>query len=382
MVKSNTPLPQRIIPLVLCGGSGTRLWPLSRWYKPKQFLRILGKRSMIESTLLRCQKNVFDPRPIIVCGREHEKLLKDTIADLGIDADVILEPERRDSCAAVVAGAFVAVRRDLNALVMVIAADHDIPDSDAFAAAAKTAAQTAARGQIVSFGIKPTRPDTGYGYILPSLARDDFSVRKILDFVEKPNKEKAEQYISEGYLWNSGNFLVSANSLLEESAQLAPKTHAAVSRAVVLADQLDTGLLLNADAFAQAPLISFDHAIMEKSPHSVVLPVGYAWSDVGSWDGVAVLAPKNADGNSSIGQVVVEASHNVFVHSENMLTMVIGCSDISVISTPDAVLIVQKGQSEKIKSLIDLMKVNGCSDHTKNVNLDILRRAIAPILAQ
>jgi mannose-1-phosphate guanylyltransferase / mannose-6-phosphate isomerase len=358
--ESTVDMPEiKIIPLILCGGSGTRLWPLSRWDKPKQFLRLNGRHSLLESTLLRCQSDIFDTRPIIVGAQAHGTILHQTIRDIGVDGEIVLEPDRRDSCAAIVAGVLVATQRNPDALVMIMAADHEIPDAAAFARAAKTASAAAARGHVVTFGVKPLSPATGYGYILAGSSLTDSPVCHIKRFVEKPNLDTARHYVESGYLWNSGNFMFSAKALLEDVARLAPDIYAATSEAVAKASHVDEGLLLDKEAFAKSPRVSFDYAVMEKSSHAAVLPVGYAWSDIGSWDAVAEMSPKNADGNVSIGNVAIENSQNVFAHSEGVTTVVLGCNDISVIATPDAVLVVRKGQSENIKGVLDKLRAEG-----------------------
>lgn len=350
---------KKIIPLILCGGSGTRLWPLSRWNKPKQFMRLNGEHSLLEQTLLRCRQDVFDDRPIIVGAQAHGQMLKQTVRDIGINADIVLEPDRRDSCAAIVAGVLVAAKRDPEALVMMMAADHDIPDAAAFALAAQVASLAAIQGHIVTFGVKPLSPATGYGYILPGNTLPASSVCHVQRFVEKPNLETAKHYLQHGYVWNSGNFLFSAENLLADVAQLAPEILSAVSEALTKASLQDDGLLLDKLAFSKSPRVSFDYAIMEKTSRAAVLPVGYAWSDIGSWDAVAEMSPKTTQGNSAVGNAVIENSRNIFVHSEGVMTVVLGCDDISVVATPDAVLVVRKGQSETIKAILDDLKAAG-----------------------
>jgi mannose-1-phosphate guanylyltransferase/mannose-6-phosphate isomerase len=360
MTTATTAAPKKcIIPLILCGGSGTRLWPLSRWNKPKQFLRLLGQHSLLETTLLRCRNDIFDDEPIIVGAEAHGHMLRETVADLGIQADIILEPDRRDSCAAIVAGVLAAAQRDADALVMMMAADHDIPDIAAFSAAANQAARAAEHGHIVTFGVKPLNPATGYGYILAGAQVPGSTVRKVERFVEKPNLETAKHYLEAGYLWNSGNFMFSASALLDDAARFVPQILTAVKDAVQGASQTANGLLLDKALFSTAPRISFDYAIMEKTARAAVLPVGYAWSDIGSWDAVAEMLPKNADKNVVIGQGKIEQSENVFVHSEDVMTVVLGCKDISVIATPEALLVVGKGQSESIKTVLDNLKAAG-----------------------
>lgn len=355
MTEISAPMSKGIIPLILCGGSGSRLWPLSRWNKPKQFLRLTSQHSLLESTLLRCRADVFAARPIIVGSQSHAKTISDAIHNLGIDAEIVLEPERRDSCAAIVAGVLVAAKRDPDALVMMMAADHDIPDAAAFANAASQAASAAAQGHIVTFGVKPLNPATGYGYILPGMAIPSTSVFSVSRFVEKPDIETAKHYMKHGYLWNSGNFMFLAKALLEDVSVLAPLIFAAISKAVAEATLQAGCVLLNKQAFAAAPRISFDYAVMEKTKRAAVLPVGYAWSDIGTWDAVASMSPKDAAGNYATGEVTIENSRNVYVNAQGVRTVVLGCNDISVITTPDAVLVVGKGHSEDIKRLLDAL---------------------------
>ena len=309
--------------------------------------------------MLRCRSDVFDTRPIIVGAQAHGPILLQSIKDIGVDAEIVLEPDRRDSCAAIAAGVLVAARRNPDALVMMMAADHEIPDAAAFARAAQTASTAAARGHVVTFGVRPLSPATGYGYILAGAALSGSPVCHIKRFVEKPDLETARHYVAKGYLWNSGNFMFSAKALLEDVSRLAPDIYAATLEAVEKARPVGGGLLLDSEAFAKSPRVSFDYAVMEKTTHAAVLAVGYAWSDIGSWDAVADMAPKNVDGNVSIGDVTIENSRNVFAHAEGVTTVVLGCSDISVIATPDAVLVVRKGQSENIKGVLDKLKAEG-----------------------
>jgi mannose-1-phosphate guanylyltransferase / mannose-6-phosphate isomerase len=344
---------KKIIPLILCGGSGTRLWPLSRWNKPKQFMRLYGQHSLLEQTLIRCKDIIFDARPIIVGAQAHAPMLKQATKDVGIDAEIILEPERRESCAAIVAGVLVAAKRGPKALVMMMTADHDIPDSQAFAQAAEAATSAAEQGHIVTFGIKPLKPATGYGYILPGGKIPDSAACYVQRFVEKPDRETAKYYLEHGYLWNSGNFMLSIRHLLQEISELAPDVLNATTEAVAKAEMKRDGLLLDKDAFFKSPRISFDYAIMEKTTRAAVLPVDYAWNDIGSWDAVAEISPEDGDGNSSSGIAHIKNSRNVYVRSEGVTTVVVGCEDISVITTPEAVLVVRKGMSENIKLVVD-----------------------------
>jgi mannose-1-phosphate guanylyltransferase / mannose-6-phosphate isomerase len=342
-----------IIPIVLSGGSGTRLWPLSTEAHPKQFLGFTGTQSLIEETLMRCVGVGFDPRPIIVGAVAHRFLLAEASQRCNIKADVLLEPMRRDSCAAMVAGALQAKSRDPNSLVLVLAADHLIPDNKAFQQAALTAAAAAAAGYIVTFGIVPIKPATGYGYILPGTESQFAGSFELKQFVEKPDIETAKRYMVEGYLWNSGNFLFKATTFLEEAKRLVPEVYSAVEKSLVNASRDTDFIRIEAMAFSESPSISVDFAIMEKTLRAQVFPVNYAWSDIGSWDSVAAIAPADTSGNSIVGQGYVEDGQNVLIHSQNKFTTVVGVDGIIVVTTQDAVLVIGKGHAEKVKSLAD-----------------------------
>ena len=321
---------------------------------------------MIQQTLLRCQGAGFDGRPIFVGADQHRFVLAEAAQGLGVVADIILEPMRRDSCAAIVAGALQAMTRDEEAIILVLAADHHVPDRAAFAAAVTEGVPAAQAGLLVTFGIKPRSPATGYGYILPGDAVLG-SVKRLQTFVEKPDVETAERYIAGGYLWNSGNFLFKAKSFIAEAKLLAPGLVAAVEAALKDAERDRDFLRLDATSFAASPQISVDFAIMEKTAKAAVLPVDYEWSDIGSWDAVAASLAADANGNAIVGDGVIEASRNVMVHSDGMLTTVLGCDDIVVVTTKDAVLVAKRGKTEMVKTLVDQLNAKGRDEATKAI---------------
>ena len=254
-------MPHKVIPLILSGGAGTRLWPVSREERPKQFLRLGSKYSLIQETLLRCQGSAFAKRPIIIAAKSHYALIQEALAEIEVEADILLEPLRRDSCAAIVAGSLFALQRDSNALVMTVAADHRIPDAVAFNRATIDAAKAAMQGRIVTFGIKPTHPATGYGYILPSLDIKSGAIAPIARFSEKPDQDTARRYIIEGCLWNSGNFLFRASEMLAEVTHYAPTAMAAVTHSLQNAVPWQKSICLDAEAFSKAPKISIDFSL-------------------------------------------------------------------------------------------------------------------------
>lgn len=345
---------ENIIPVILSGGSGTRLWPLSRKGRPKQFLKFGGEHNLIQNTMLRCSGDIFDKVPILVGASDHRFMLADSAQSLGFSPDIILEPMRRDSCAAIVAGALLAMERDENSIVLIVAADHHISDSAEFAQAVAVAVPAAKAGLLVTFGVKPDFPSTGYGYILPGELTSFGDVADVERFVEKPDLQTAAHYIGSGYLWNSGNFLFEAKAFISEARKHAPLVVEAMEKALLQADRDSDFVRLHDASFAASPQTSVDYAIMEKTSKACVLPVDYRWSDIGSWDAVADLLAKDEFQNAIVGNGRVLESQNVTIHSEVMQTAVVGCKNLIVIATSDVVLVVECGQSERVKVLVNV----------------------------
>jgi mannose-1-phosphate guanylyltransferase / mannose-6-phosphate isomerase len=348
-----------VIPLILAGGAGTRLWPLSRGQSPKQFLRLGERQTLLHQTLQRCSGDVFHKRPIVVGADDNRGQLLCAVQDLDMAADIVLEPMRRNSCAAIVAGALLAFQRDPAAVVLMVAADHHIPDETAFRSAVAEALPAAEQGQLVSFGIIPRHPATGYGYILPSPQTTNSAVKRVERFVEKPDIETAARYVVSGFLWNSGNILFKAKALLDEVVRNAPDVLLAVSQALEFAARDVDFTRLSKDHFARSPNISIDYAVMEKTRNASVLPVDYVWSDIGTWDAVSQTLPTDGAGNSVVGRGLSIASSGVMIHSESLLTTVVGCNDIVVVTTKDAVLVVKKSDTEDVKTLVDQLRSAG-----------------------
>jgi mannose-1-phosphate guanylyltransferase/mannose-6-phosphate isomerase len=341
-----------IIPVILCGGSGSRLWPASRESYPKQFLAFSGGKSLFQDTLARVTGPTFD-KPIIVTGADYRFLVAEQVRAAGVTADLVLEPMRRDSCAAVAAAAEIAAIRTPEAIVLVLAADHAIPDTADFLAHVDRGLGGAKAGRIVTFGIRPTAPATGYGYIRPGepLAGVD-GVRSIAAFVEKPDEATAERYVADGYLWNSGNFLFSASVFLAEVNRLAPEIAGPVADAARTATRDLDFLRLDPDAFARAVSKSVDYAVMEKSALAAVVPSTFRWSDIGAWNAIWDLADKDADGNAGQGDAVFVKTTNSYVNSPDILTALIGVDNLIVVTTRDAVLVASKDRSEDVKKLV------------------------------
>ena len=350
-------MASQIVPAIMCGGAGTRLWPVSRESMPKQFVSLVGPRSTFQQVLARVTDADLFGRPIVITKADFRFVVAEQLRECGIEADIVLEPMRRDSGPAVATAAVLAAERDRDALVLVVAADHVIRKPEAFRDACRSAAAAAAQGRIVTFGIEPTRPVTSYGYIRPGEQLNGGSVRAVEAFVEKPDAGTAAKYVADGYLWNSGNFLFRAATMLGEIERFEPAMAKAVKAAVAgLTRDLDF-LRLAAEPFARAPTKSIDYAVMERTQLAAVVPADIGWSDVGSWSSVWDLLEHDAAGNATEGPVVVLESRNSLVHSEEpVLTTVVGLEDVIVVSTADAVLVAARSKAEQVKALVDELK--------------------------
>jgi len=291
---------------------------------------------------------------IIVGGTDHRFLIAETVKDTYRNVDILLEPVARNSCAAIAAACFHAMKRSSVAMLLVMAADHFIADKEAFAAAVGSAIPDANAGHLVTFGIRPSHPATAYGYILPGEPLE--RCFKVQEFVEKPGHALAETYLEEGRVWNSGNFLFKADAFLADLLAHEPGIHSAVERSVAEASTDLDFIRLEETSFSAAKSISVDHAIMEKTGRAAVLPVDYQWSDIGSWDAMAQLLKLDDADNAIEGNVVTQASANNVIYSDNRLTTVVGMQDTIVVTTRDAVLVAAKSHAEDIKQLVDRLK--------------------------
>ena len=346
-----------LIPVIMCGGAGTRLWPVSRESMPKQFVPLVEERSTFQQVLGRIRDETIFDRPIVITNSDFRFIVAEQMRECGIEGDIVLEPIRRDSAMAVAVAAVLAGARDPASIVIVLAADHVVRDQDAFAQACREAVAAAADGRIVTFGINPTFPATNYGYIRPGARLDGGTAFAVDSFVEKPDAATAGRYIADRYLWNSGNFLFRADVMLAEIARFEPDIAKAAKAAVGgMTKDLDF-LRLPAEAFAQVPKKSIDYAVMERTGHAAVLPVDCGWSDVGSWSAVWDLMGHNADGNAAAGSVVFLDSRNSLAHSDGaILTAVVGVDNLVVVATPDAVLVTSRDKAEQVKDLVEQLK--------------------------
>ncbi|HYC02575.1 MAG TPA: mannose-1-phosphate guanylyltransferase/mannose-6-phosphate isomerase [Azospirillaceae bacterium] len=357
-----------IMPVLLSGGAGSRLWPLSREDRPKQLLPLCGERTMIQDTALRVAAAERFRAPLVICNGAHRDAIEAQLAEAGIaPAAVALEPMGRNTAPAVAAVAVLAAEIDPEALLLVLPADHFIRDTDAFLAAVSTAEKAAAAGNLVTFGITPDRPETGYGYIrrggdltgVPGAYR-------VAEFAEKPDRAKAESFLASGeYSWNSGMFLFPVGVLLAELERHAPDVLAAAQAAVRAGRRDGAVLALDADAFAQAPDISVDYAVMERTDRAAVVPAEMGWTDVGAWPALWDIAAKDGDGNAAAGDVMMVGSRGNLVRSDGMLTALIGVEDLVVVVTGDAVLVAHKDKAQEVKQIVSRLKKEGRPEGTR-----------------
>ena len=355
----------KIQPVIMCGGSGTRVWPESRESLPKQFIPLIGDRSTFQSIVaLVGDRTTFEP-PVVITNFDYRFRVAEQLKEIEAEATILL-PERRDSAAAVGTGAAWAATRDRKTIVAVLPADHVFKDGKKFAELCAQAG-VAAAGEIVVFGVTPDHPATGYGYIHPvePLALDP-RVRRVERFVEKPDEERPRTFIDNGYLWNSGNFVFRADVMLEELARFEPEIAAATTKAVAHASS-DLGfVVLDRDLFVKAPKISIDYAVMERTHRAAVLAADVGWSDVGQWSSVWRLSPQDADGNSLRGRAVAIDSSNVLVRSDEHVVAVIGLDNVIVVSTGDAVLVAHNSQTHKVKQLVERLKAEQHPEATQH----------------
>jgi len=355
----------RIHPVVLAGGSGTRLWPMSRAAFPKQLLPLLSQRSLLQETVLRSHSDLSYGAPLLVCNEEHRFLIDDQLRDLEIrPRKILLEPRARNTAPALAATAFWLVREEPDAILLVQPADHSIGAPEMLHRAVRDGLAAAAGGKLVTFGIQPGRPETGYGYIKagPVVENSDH-VRAVDRFVEKPDMETAARYIESGaYFWNSGIFLLSARAFLGELEKLHPEMHAACRRAVEEGKDDGDFFRLNEEAFAEAAALSIDHAVMEHTGEAAVVQVDMAWSDLGSWKALRECGASDPSGNVVIGDVVSSNVRNSYLRTEDKLLAVIGLDDVVVVSTDDAVLVARADRVDEVSQIVEQLKQRNRSE--------------------
>ncbi len=351
-----------IHPIVLSGGSGTRLWPLSRAMYPKQFIRFFNghQPSFLGATLERLKAESGFNKPILLCNNDHRFLVKEELERLGIEARaIILEPVARNTAAAIAVAALKVVAESPMGILVVMPSDHIISDPAKFAEAVKRAAKVAATGKLVLFGIKPERAHTGYGYIRQGEAIEGFNggAFHVASFHEKPDEATADKFVAAGnYFWNSGIFVLNAQMFLDELKRYERPILDAARGALANAKD-DLGFIrLDRNAFAQSPNLSVDYAVMEKTGEAAMLPIDVGWNDVGSWASLWAIAPRDKDGNYVHGESVLEDTHDCYVHSERSLVATIGVDNLVIVDTPDALLVADKSRSQEVGKLVSRLR--------------------------
>ncbi len=353
-----------LIPVILCGGSGTRLWPLSRKSYPKQLLALTGEQTLLQQTVSRLNGLADVGAPIVICNEDHRFLVAEQLR--GVTAEpctIILEPVGRNTCPAAAVAALHGVATDADATLLILPADHLISDGAAFLEAVGGAVSYAAGGKLVTFGIKPTSPQTGYGYIKAGAPCGDGAGYALDCFVEKPDLVTATTYVDSGeYLWNSGMFLFKAQAFLDELAGENPVMLEQCTRAYVQSCRDMDFLRLDRDSFGQCPDDSIDYAVMEKTVNGVVIPIDPGWSDIGSWSALWEVGHQDEQGNVVSGDVISIATRNSYIHAEHRLVATAGLDDHIVVETADAVLVASREHVQDVKQLVNMLKAQGRSE--------------------
>lgn len=348
-----------IVPVILAGGTGSRLWPLSRSAYPKQLLSLVGGNSMLQETLLRAQSIPNSVPPVVICNQDHRFLVEEQLRNIGVNnACIILEPMGRNTAPAVaIASLFLTDYYKNDPLIIVLPADHVIKDTASFVHAVNNAEESARAGKLVTFGIKPTQPETGYGYIKIAASFNDNKSYNVLEFVEKPNVELAKKYLeSMQYYWNSGMFIFQSSTFINELKHHAIDVLESSVRAVKAITKDLSFFRLHSETFGECPNISIDYAVMEKTNQAVLVPLNAAWSDVGSWSALWDVQRLDHEGNVVLGDVYTENVDHCYLRAESRMLAVVGVTDHIIVETSDAVLVVHKNHSQDVKNIVSRLK--------------------------
>lgn len=355
-----------LIPIILSGGSGTRLWPLSRAEYPKQFLSLTSYNTMIQDTVLRLQ-SIYSKSPIVVCNEQHRFIVAEQLSQINVkESAIILEPFAKNTAPAIAVACFHALTQAEDAIVVVLASDHVIKNQDSFLNSLVDAIQAAKKDNLVTFGIKPTEANTGYGYIKANVNKDSpyFPLDK---FVEKPNLQKAQEYLADGsYFWNSGMFIFKAKVFLEELKKYDEQIYKCSYNSYKKSLKDLDFIRLNSDEFYKCPSNSIDYAVMEKTTKGVVVPLDCGWSDVGSWSALWQVNDKDESGNVCFGDVITKNTSNSFIYSQNRLVTTLGIKDTIVVETRDTILVANKDAAQEVKQIVDTLKEQNRTVATEN----------------
>jgi len=347
----------KIVPVILSGGSGTRLWPLSRKQYPKQYLPLVGDNTMLQETILRLSGLDDLAEPIIICNEDHRFIVAEQCQQINItNPTILLEPIGRNTAPAIAAAALQAQKISEDSILLVLSADHVIQDIEAFHQAINIASKQAQDGKLVTFGIVPTEANTGYGYI-KSTINETGGAYQVEEFVEKPDAKTAESYLEQGnYLWNSGMFMFQANTLVDELSEYSPNIVISVIDAVRKSKQDLDFIRLDEKSFKSSPSDSIDCALMEKSNNVVVVPLDAQWSDVGSWSALYDIGEKDNNGNVIKGDVVTKDTKNTYINANHHMVTTLGVENLIVVDTPDATFIATQDKAQEVKAIVELLK--------------------------
>lgn len=354
----------KVIPVILCGGAGTRLWPLSRELYPKQLLALVDDYSLLQNTVTRCAGHPDVTAPMLVCNEEHRFLVAEQLREIEVEASrIILEPEGRNTAPAVALAAHEAMKTDDDAILVVLPSDHVIHKTTLFLEALTTAIDLAKDDALVTFGVVPDKPETGYGYIKKGMATG--AAFKVDKFVEKPDVATASDFLQSGlYCWNSGMFVFKASAYLKELAAQTPRIAEAMAKATANASADLDFTRVNAEAFKSSPSDSIDYAVMEHTADALVVPLDAGWSDIGSWDALWQISEKDEHNNTLVGDAVVHDVEGSLVWSESRLVSVVGLKDVIVVETADAVMVASQDQAQDVKSIVNHLKGSGRIERT------------------
>ena len=352
-----------IVPIIMAGGSGSRLWPLSRQMNPKQFLKLYGETTLLQQTLSRLS-GLETASPVIICNENHRFLVAEQMRQLELpEINILLEPVGRNTAPAIALAALHACQGGQDPVLLVLAADHYIANEAVFRDAVNSASQLAAQGKLITFGIVPTHPETGYGYIQRGVAFGQAGYQ-VARFVEKPDCEKAEVYLQSGdYYWNSGMFMFKSSAYLKALGEFRPDILEACKKALLHGQKDMDFIRVNADAFIQCPEDSIDYAVMEKTNDAAVIPLDAGWSDIGSWSALWEIGNKDAHGNVCKGDVLALNTNNCLIHADHKLVATVGVDNLVVVETKDAVLVVHKDNVQDVKKVVEAIKKDGRHEH-------------------
>jgi len=354
-----------LYPVILSGGSGTRLWPLSRAALPKQLLPLASERTMLQETVLRLGGVAGIGAPLVVCNNDHRFLIAEQMREIGVEPmGIFLEPVGRNTAPAAAVAALTLLKRDPDAVMLLLPADHLINNVPAFHAAVAEGLKAVALGRLVTFGIVPDSPHTGYGYIQRGDALADTTAHQVARFVEKPDAVTAERFLAGGdYFWNSGMFLFAARQFVEELERYRPDMLAACRRALEGGEHDLDFCRLEKEAFADCPSDSIDYAVMERTPNAAVVPAEIGWNDIGAWSALWDVGRKDADDNVVRGDVYLDGVKGSYVRAESRMVAALGVENLLIVETPDAVLVADQSKAQDVKKVVDYLKKAGRSEH-------------------